>query len=132
MHGGGTAMPSTQRCHFCGRDFVPNPRIIKQKACSRKACQKARHDQAHAGWRCANPNVYRGVYPKSRRWLDKHPGYLQRYRRKHPDYVKADNRARIERKRRDQRRRSDIRDAFHRQKIEAIRPFWSHMLSRQF
>lgn len=114
-------MSPIQRCLFCGREFIPNPRITKQKACPRKACQKARHDQAHARWRRANPDIYRGVYANTRRWLDKHPGYLQCYRAKHPDYVTADHRARVERKRGVRRRRSDIRDAFHRRKIEVIR-----------
>jgi hypothetical protein len=106
---------------FCCREFVPNPRISEQKACSRKVCQKARHNQAQERWRRANPDVNRGLYPNTRRWLEKHPGYLRCYRATHPEYVAADNAARRRRHARRRRLRADIRDAFRRRKIEAIR-----------
>ena len=114
-------MPSIPRCQFCGREFVPNPRITQQKACPREACQKARHDQAQARWRCVNPDAYRGVYANTCRWLVKHPGYLRRYRASHLDYVAADKAGRRRRHARSKQRRADIRDAFHRRQIEAIR-----------
>lgn len=114
-------MPSTPRCVFCNQEYVANPRITKQRACARKMCQKARHDSAQARWRRANPDANRGLYPNTRRWLDKHPGYLRRYRATHPDYVAQDKVARRRRHARRRQVRADIRDAFRRRKIAAIR-----------
>lgn len=115
-------MPSTKRCHYCGRDYRPDPRTAAfQKSCSRAACRKARHDQAQAHYVAANPDIFQDRYPKTRTWLAEHPGYLRRYRAKHLDYVVADSRARVERKRRAKRQRSDIQDAIRHREIEAIR-----------
>ena len=65
-------MRPIQHCHYCGRDFVPDRRGRTPKACSRKRCRKARHDQAHRRYVQANPNVYQGFYPKTRQWLQDH------------------------------------------------------------
>ena len=114
-------MRPLQRCHYCGRDFVPDRRGRTPKACLRKRCRKARHDQAHRRYVRANPNVYQGFHPKTRRWLRDHPGYLRTYRKNHPDYVAADNVARRLRHARSKARRADIQDEIRRRKIEAIR-----------
>ena len=114
-------MPPNQRCHYCGREFIPDPRVKAPKACLRRRCRKARHDQAHRRYVEANPTVYQGFYPKTRRWLEDHPGYLRRYRKAHPDYVAADTVGRRRRHARARRRRADIQDEMRRRKIEAIR-----------
>ena len=115
-------MPSTKRCPYCGRDYRPDPRTASiQKSCPRSACRKARREQAQASYLAANPDVFQGLYPKTRAWLKRHPGYLQRYRTRHPDYVAADYRSRVERRRRTRRQKSDIQDAMRRREIEGIR-----------
>ena len=109
-----------KRCRYCGRWFQPDPRTARfQKACPRKRCRVMRKDQAQARWLAANPDAFRGLYIKTRRWLSKHPGYLKRYRLAHPAYVAADKRGRRERRVR-QRRRADIQDAIPRREIRQI------------
>lgn len=114
-------MPPNQRCHYCGQDFVPDPRVRTPKACPRKRCRQARQEQARKRYVGANPTVYQGFYPKTRQWLAEHPGYLRRYRARHPDYVAADNLGRRRRHARAERRNADIQDEIRRRKIEAIR-----------
>jgi hypothetical protein len=114
-------MPPTVYCHYCGREYVPDPRVKTPKACSRKRCRKARHDQAHRRYVQDNPTIYQGFYPKTLRWLKDHPGYLRDYRNTHPDYVAADNAARRRRHARAKARRADIQDEIRRRKIQAIR-----------
>ncbi len=114
-------MRPIQHCHYCGRDFAPDHRGRTPKACARKQCRKARHDQAHRRYVQANPNIYQGFYPKTRQWLQEHPGYLRDYRKTHSDYVAADNAARRRRHARSKARRADIQDEIRRRKIEAIR-----------
>ena len=118
-------MPPNQRCHYCGREFVPDPRVKTPKACLRRRCRKARHDQAHRRYVEANPTVYQGFYPKTRRWLEDHPGYLRRYRKAHPDYVAADTAGRRRRHARARRRRADIQDVMRRQ-IDGVLELMAH------
>jgi hypothetical protein len=115
-------MPSPKRCHYCGRDYQPDPRTAAmQKSCSRAACSKARRHQAQSHYVAVNPDIFQNRYPKTRQWLAEHPGYLRRYRAKHPDYVVADYRSRVERRRQARRQKSDIQDVMRRRKIEEIR-----------
>ena len=115
-------MPSTRQCRYCGRDYVPDPRTAAiQKSCARTSCRKERRRQAQARYLAANPDVFQGLYPKTRAWLKRHPGYLRRYRAHHADYVAQDHRSRVERRRRARRQKSDIQDAMRRREIEEIR-----------
>ncbi len=115
-------MPPTQSCCYCGRDYRPDPRTAAiQKSCPRPVCRKARRQEAQAHYVAANPDAFEGRYPKTRAWLKRHPGYLQRYRAQHPDYVAADYRSRVERRRRRRWQKSDIQDAMRRREIEGIR-----------
>ena len=46
-----------KRCPFCRRLFWPDPRVgDRQVACSRPACQQARHRQADRRWHERNPS----------------------------------------------------------------------------
>jgi len=114
-------MPSHQRCHYCGKEFVPDPRVRTPKACFRKRCRQARHLQARERYVKAHPTIYQGYYPKTRKWLEDHPGYLRRYRKSHPDYVAADNAGRRRRHARTGPQSADIQDEIRRRKIDAIR-----------
>jgi len=66
-----------RRCHYCGRLFVPDPRVgNRQKACS-NACQRLRKRENNRVFREKNPEY--GCAPERY-------AYLKEWRRKHPDY----------------------------------------------
>jgi hypothetical protein len=66
-----------RRCHYCGRGFIPDPRVgDRQKACS-VACQRLRKRE--------NNRVFREKNPEYGRAPERY-GYLKEWRRKHPDY----------------------------------------------
>jgi len=66
-----------RRCHYCGRLFVPDPRVgNRQKACS-NACQRLRKRE--------NNRVFREKNPEYGRAPERY-AYLKEWRRKHPDY----------------------------------------------
>jgi len=117
-----------KRCICCGAEFEPHTRAWRvvegvrrcfQKACTKKRCRQQRWQKAKARWLAANPSAFKGRYSEVKRWLTKHPGYLQRYRKQHPEYVRTDNCKRRERKIR-RRRRADIQDAIPRREIKRI------------
>lgn len=114
-------MLDCQRCHYCGREFVPDPRVKTPKACFRKRCRKTRRREADMRWRKTNPTIDVGRYPNTRQWLAKHPGYLRRYRIRHPESVAADNAGRRRRHARVNPPNADIQDEIRRRKIAEIR-----------
>jgi hypothetical protein len=114
-------MPPDQRCDYCGEVFVPDPRVRTPKACFRKRCRHARRLEARQRYVKAHPTIYQGYYPKTRQWLEAHPGYLRRYRKNHPDYVADDNAGRRRRHAQAKAQNADIQDEIRRRKIEVIR-----------
>ena len=57
------------RCAYCGQYFMPDARVgIRQKACSRPACKKARKKDAQRTWCDKNPGYFRGRYPYVKAW----------------------------------------------------------------
>ena len=116
-------MREKKRCMYCGKRFVPDPRVgVRQKACFDPQCQQQRHDESHGQWRQENPDYFQGSehYTQQKQWLakPKNRGYLKRYRKSHPDYVAADNKAR---KKRRKRQMSDMKDEILRREINQIR-----------
>lgn len=84
-----------RRCRFCAELFQPDPRLKgKQYACGVAECQRQRMEGNRRRWLARHPDYFEGRYPKTRAWLDSHPGYLARYRREHPETVRRDNEAR--------------------------------------
>jgi hypothetical protein len=66
-----------RKCHYCGRGFIPDPRVgNRQKACS-VACEKLRKRENNRVFREKNPEY--GCAPERY-------AYLKEWRRKHPDY----------------------------------------------
>lgn len=58
-----------KRCLFCGRYFQPHPRVdLKQKACFRHCCQRARKQLAQSNWMRRNPDYFRGRYDYVKQW----------------------------------------------------------------
>ena len=58
-----------KRCLFCGRFFVPDPRVgERQKACAREACKRERKAVAQRAWCEKNPGYFQGRYPYVKQW----------------------------------------------------------------
>lgn len=113
-------MPLRKQC-ACGVWFTPYPRAWKtQKTCS-KACRSRRLQELCCRWRKKNPGHFKGRFLNTKRWLEKHPNYLRRYRAKHPEYVAADNAKRRERRLRQKYRRADIQNGLLSREIASIR-----------
>lgn len=109
-----------KRCPYCGATFEPKPNVAHiQKCCGKKRCKAKLKIDSQTHWVSANPNHFKGEYPRTRLWLSEHPGYQRRYRAKNPDYVRRDNAARRQR-RIWARRRADIQDAWPRREIKRI------------
>jgi len=52
-----------KRCLFCGRFFVPDPRVgERQKACRREGCKRKRKRLAHRLWCEKNPDYFKDHY----------------------------------------------------------------------
>ena len=75
-----------KRCLFCGRFFVPDPRVgDRQKACHREPCKKKRKAEAQRQWCENNPGYFQGRYPYVKQWREQkklssggtHPGMIQ-------------------------------------------------------
>jgi hypothetical protein len=57
-----------RKCRYCGRWFVPDPRVGKrQKACS-IACQKLRKRESNRLYRENNPECWEGHYEYVKQW----------------------------------------------------------------
>ena len=69
-----------KKCHYCGRLFVPDPRVgDRQKACS-VACQRLRKRENNRRFSRENPGYWRGRYGYVKQWRQKHPDYQRRWR----------------------------------------------------
>lgn len=83
-----------KRCPYCRDYFIPHPSVgQRQEACKKIQCQKARKSKNNREWRKQNPKHHKGDYPRVKEWLDKHPGYLKRYRQNHPEYREKNRKA---------------------------------------
>jgi hypothetical protein len=61
-----------KRCKFCGRYFIPDKRVgDRQKACSRKECQRASKQLAQSNWVKKNPGYFKGRYKYLKEWRAK-------------------------------------------------------------
>ena len=65
-------MSKSKQCEFCGRFFVPNPRVgDRQRACSRPECKKARKQKAQREWLSKEPDYFTGRYLYVKEWRQK-------------------------------------------------------------
>jgi len=54
-------MPVTKQCKFCGKFFIPDPRVKeRQKACSNPECKKKRKKASQDAWVQKNPGYFIG------------------------------------------------------------------------
>ena len=60
-----------KKCLFCGRYFVPDPKVgRRQKACYREPCKKRRKALAQRAWCDRNPGYFQGRYPYVKQWRE--------------------------------------------------------------
>ena len=77
-----------KRCPHFQDYFIPYCSVgPRQKTCSKDACQKNRKAKNNREWRKRNPRYNKGDYPRTKEWLQMHPGYLKQYRKNHPQYM---------------------------------------------
>jgi len=116
-------------CPYCEKFLTINPRVTKRrKTCGSSSCQKALNRDNSARWRQEHPNSCHPDYPRVKLWLQKHAGYLQRYRQTHPAYVEKNRQAQRLRDRR-KKLHLDIRNKIKNQPHESINKLWdsSHL-----
>ncbi len=111
-----------KQCPYCQNSFIPRVGQ-RQKTCGSSSCQKALKKENNARWREKNPNCCRGDYPRVKAWLDRHPGYLKRYRENHPQYVQKNREAKKLRYRQ-KKLRVDIQAKIKKQPPEIIEQLW--------
>ena len=91
-------MPPTQRCHYCSRNYIPDPRTAAfQKSCQRSICRQARQRQAYQSWWERNRDYDQPRLGNIRRWAKDYPNYWKRYRQTHPSYRERNRRQTRER-----------------------------------
>src|SRR5512139_1843424 len=118
-----------KQCPYCEKFLSVNPRVRKQrKTCGSPWCQKALNRENSARWRQEHPNSCHPDYPRVKLWLQKHPGYLRRYRESHPAYVEKNRQAQRFRERR-KKLHLDIRNKIKTQPPEMVDQLWksSHL-----
>lgn len=75
-------MAEEKECLYCGRMFVPEPRVgARQKACSQE-CGRARKRENNQAFARNNPGYWTGRYDEVKTWRAKHPEYQRNWRRR--------------------------------------------------
>lgn len=114
-----------KRCPHCRCYFIPHPSVgSRQRACSKSTCQKMCKAKNNKGWRKRNPEYFKGEYPRVKKWLDDHPGYLTQYRQGHGEY-KEKNKDSVSTRYRGKKLYKDIKDRGVRHKGEIVNHMWS-------
>ena len=114
-----------KRCPHCRCYFIPHPSVgSRQRACSKSKCQKLRKAKNNKEWRKQNPKHFKGDYPRVKKWLDAHPGYLKQYRLSHCEY-KGKNRESVSTQYRGKKLYREVKEKIIRQKGEIINHMWS-------
>lgn len=71
-----------KRCHYCGKLFIPDPRVgNRQRACSIQ-CQRLRKKENNRLFSRNNPGYWRGRYEYVKEWRLRNPDYQKRWRHK--------------------------------------------------
>lgn len=115
-----------KRCPYCQGYFIPHPSVgQRQKACGRVECQKSRKAKNNKQWGKKNPVYHKGDYPRVKKWLDKHPGYLKQYRKNHPEYREKNRKSQSMRDR-SKKLYLDIQAKVRDQRTEIIDQLWDY------
>ena len=108
-----------RRCRCCRRPFQARRNTPKQKTCSRRRCQKSRHQKDCVAWRKKNPTYDHRWRSKKRGWAKAYPNYWRHYRAAHPAYRQRDN-ARRRRSRRHHQSAAN-QDAYRQIAVDKLR-----------
>ena len=117
-----------KQCPYCQKFLTINPRVRKRrKTCGSSSCQRALNRDNCVRWRREHPELS-SDYSRVKLWLQKHPGYLQRYRETHPAYVEKNRQAQRLRDR-TKTLHLDIRNKIKNQPHEMVDQLWdsSHL-----
>ncbi len=71
-------------CAHCGRDFLPNPRVINQCYCNRPECQRARKSLWQRQKLAADQDYQANQRDCWKNWRQLHHEYWQYCRQQHP------------------------------------------------
>ena len=75
-------MAGEKLCPYCGRMFVPDPRVgSRQKACSVE-CGKLRKQENNKAFRRKNRDYWHGRYEEVKAWRARHPEYQKNWRKR--------------------------------------------------
>ena len=86
---------SRKKCRYCGKVFIPNPRVgQRQKACSVQ-CQKLRKKGNNKAFSKNNPGYWQGRYEYVREWRQNNPDYQRLWRQKKKEAI-ANNQQEIQ------------------------------------
>jgi hypothetical protein len=79
-----------KRCSYCGKEFIPDPRVgDRQKACS-LACQRLRKQDNNRLYRDKNPGYWKNHYQDHvKPWRQQHPDYQRQWRQRRKVQSKA-------------------------------------------
>ena len=102
------------RCAGCGRWFHANPKVARQRYCSKAACQRVRRRLWQKEKLATDEDYRRNQADAQRRWREGHRDYWRQYRERHPDYS--------ERNRHRQRQRNHVRRGQGIAKMDALAP----------
>ncbi len=71
-----------EKCLYCGREFIPDPRVgQRQKACSAQ-CRKLRKKDNNREFSKNNPGYWQGRYEYVKQWRQSNPDYQRQWRQK--------------------------------------------------
>jgi hypothetical protein len=87
-------------CVCCGGRIRRNPKVKRQRYCSRVECQKARRKVWQQQKLEKDEDYRRNQGAAQRRWREAHREYWRGYRERHPDYVCRNREFQRERNRR--------------------------------
>src|SRR5882762_6134056 len=70
-------------CTYCKQEFYPSRYRPDQRVCSSTDCQRRRRTDYHRQKLATDPVYQEQCRDSQKKWREKNPGYMKRYRAKH-------------------------------------------------